>query len=223
MSAVPEEKSVRPASNVPAQGPPCRLGLKGDHGAPDLAHPPDGRFPYHHPRAVHFVSRLHPYCTTTQAPYGPWVQPVTALPAATCGLEEFESHMAKLDDLIAQISDPKLRNQLEAAAVELRRRKKFGLVYEQHIPETTVLSAVDVKKGSVVMIRTEPQNKTRYVVDSLTGPKACISSGDELGSAVTLVDILKEGQCSPKGWKPCQRGSRLSSSVMSSVSPAEVI
>ena len=85
--------------------------------------------------------------------------------------------MSKLDDLISQIGDAKLRVQLEDAARELRARKKFGLVFEQHIPETTVLPDAEVQKGSVVMIRTEPGNGTRYVVDDVAGSAATISSG----------------------------------------------
>jgi adenine-specific DNA-methyltransferase len=97
--------------------------------------------------------------------------------------------MAKLDDLIAQVGDAKLRRQLEEAAVELRRRKKFGLVFEQHIPETTMFPSETVQKGSVVMIRTEPSNKTRYVVDSVTKTKASISAGEEAWT-IPVADLL---------------------------------
>jgi len=97
--------------------------------------------------------------------------------------------VAKLDDLIAQVGDAKLRRQLEEAAVELRRRKKFGLVFEQHIPETTMFPSETVQKGSVVMIRTEPSNKTRYVVESVTKTKASISAGEEAWT-IPVADLL---------------------------------
>jgi adenine-specific DNA-methyltransferase len=97
--------------------------------------------------------------------------------------------MAKLDDLIAQVGDAKLRTQLEEATTELRRRKKFGLVFEQHIPETTVLPDATVRKGSVVMIRTEPANRTRFVVDSIGKKEATISAGDEAWT-IAVDDIL---------------------------------
>lgn len=97
--------------------------------------------------------------------------------------------MAKLDDLIAQIGDAKLRAQLEDAATELRRRKKFGLVFEQHIPETTVLPEAEVRKGSVVLIRTEPGNGTRYAVDDVNGSEATISA-DEEGWTISVDDLL---------------------------------
>lgn len=97
--------------------------------------------------------------------------------------------MAKLDDLIAQVPDAKLRNQLTQAAGELRRRKKFGLVFEQHIPETTVLPDATVRKGSVVLIRTEPANRTRYVVEGVDGTQATITSGEEAWT-LPIRDLL---------------------------------
>ena len=97
--------------------------------------------------------------------------------------------MAELDDLIPQVGDAKLRRQLEEAAVELRRRKKFGLVFEQHMPETTIFPSGTLQKGAVVMIRTEPSNKTRYVVDSVTKAKASISAGGE-ARTLPIADLL---------------------------------
>jgi len=97
--------------------------------------------------------------------------------------------MAKLDDLIAQVGDAKLRSQLEGAASELRRRQKFGLVFEQHIPETTLLPDAEVRKGSVVLIRTESGNGTRYAVDDVTGSEATITAGDE-GWTIAVDDLL---------------------------------
>lgn len=97
--------------------------------------------------------------------------------------------MAKLDELIAQIGDARLHAQMEEAASELRRRKRFGLVFEQHIPETTVLPDAEVRKGSVVLIRTEPGNGTRYAVDDVNGPEATISAGEE-GWIIPAADLL---------------------------------
>ena len=49
--------------------------------------------------------------------------------------------MAKIDDLTQQVSDPRLRRELEAAVAELKKRTRFGLVYESHLPEMTALPA----------------------------------------------------------------------------------
>ena len=49
--------------------------------------------------------------------------------------------MAAIDDLIAQIEDKALRARLKEEADRLRREKKFGLVFEEHLPELTPVYA----------------------------------------------------------------------------------
>ena len=97
--------------------------------------------------------------------------------------------MAKLDDLISQVADNKLRDRLVEAATELRQTKKFGLVFEEHIPETVVLPSAGLRKGSVVVMRTEPANPQRYIIDALSGSAARISAGSEQRE-VALQDLL---------------------------------
>ena len=43
--------------------------------------------------------------------------------------------MSAIHDLIAQISDPPLRERLAAEWASAAREKKFGLVFEDHLPE----------------------------------------------------------------------------------------
>ena len=58
--------------------------------------------------------------------------------------------MAAIDDLISQISDESLRERIRAEIKRANKQKKFGLVYEEHLPESTPLYDVPVKKGSIV-------------------------------------------------------------------------
>ena len=44
--------------------------------------------------------------------------------------------MAQLEDLIQDIADPRLRAQIASEVGKLKARKKFGRVFEQHLPET---------------------------------------------------------------------------------------
>lgn len=43
--------------------------------------------------------------------------------------------MSAIHDLIAQISDTRLRERLAAEWASASREKKFGLVFEDHLPE----------------------------------------------------------------------------------------
>ena len=81
--------------------------------------------------------------------------------------------MARLDDLIAQVSDKSLRQKLESALSDLKRRQRFGLVFEEHIPETTTLLSVPIQPGAIVQKRTDP-GKTLYAVKAVAGAKATI-------------------------------------------------
>lgn len=79
--------------------------------------------------------------------------------------------MALLQDLIKQIDDPALRERIMQETDKLVKQKKFGLVFEEHLPECTPLYDVPIRVGSKVA------QKTGYVSDiytvlSLDGNKA---------------------------------------------------
>jgi hypothetical protein len=76
--------------------------------------------------------------------------------------------MARLDDLIAQVSDQPLRREMEAALATIKRRQRFGLVFEEHIPETSALRGLPIQTGSLVQRRDDPQAKVLYRVTATT-------------------------------------------------------
>lgn len=45
--------------------------------------------------------------------------------------------MAAIHDLLAQIQDEALRERIEKEIDKLSKTKKFGLVFEEHMPECT--------------------------------------------------------------------------------------
>ncbi len=70
--------------------------------------------------------------------------------------------MALLQDLIQQIDDPTLRDRILQETDKLMKQKKFGLVFEEHLPECTPLYDVPIRVGSKVAL------KTGYVSDIYT-------------------------------------------------------
>lgn len=70
--------------------------------------------------------------------------------------------MALLQELIKQIDDPALRDRIMLEMNKLMKQKKFGLVFEEHLPECTPLYDVPVKVGAKVAL------KTGYVSDIYT-------------------------------------------------------
>jgi adenine-specific DNA-methyltransferase len=62
--------------------------------------------------------------------------------------------MAAINDLINQIKDPELRARIQQEVDRMNKQKKFGLVFEEHLPECTPLYDIPVRKGSTVALKT---------------------------------------------------------------------
>ncbi len=67
--------------------------------------------------------------------------------------------MAKIEDLIAQIPDERLKKAIASEVRELKKNKKFGLVFEEHLPETVRLPKLPVKEGELVANKRESGNE----------------------------------------------------------------
>jgi len=71
--------------------------------------------------------------------------------------------MAAIEDLIRQIADARLRDQLATEVAKLKGQKKFGLVFEDHLPELLRLPKAIATVGARV-VRTGDENNVRYRV-----------------------------------------------------------
>ena len=89
--------------------------------------------------------------------------------------------MALLQDLIQQIDDKALRERILQETNKLMKQKKFGLVFEEHLPECTPLYDVPIRVGSKVAL------KTGYVSDIYTVVK--IDGEDVLCDRRVIVDF----------------------------------
>ncbi|MGB5824543.1 MAG: DNA methyltransferase [Proteocatella sp.] len=74
--------------------------------------------------------------------------------------------MALLQDLIQQIDDPDLRDRILKETNKLAKSKKFGLVFENHLPECTPLYDVPIRVGSKVALKNGKVNDF-YVVQEI--------------------------------------------------------
>ena len=83
--------------------------------------------------------------------------------------------MAKIEDLIDEIDDPALRERIAAEVRDLKRTKRFGLVFEEHIPETVSLYGLPIRPGLIVQNRTTPDDLTEYRVLSVENGKATVA------------------------------------------------
>jgi adenine-specific DNA-methyltransferase len=77
--------------------------------------------------------------------------------------------MARLDNLAAQVKDSALREKLQDAIADLKRKQRFGLVFEEHIPEITALLGHQIHRGATVQRREDPNEGVFYRVISVNG------------------------------------------------------
>lgn len=67
--------------------------------------------------------------------------------------------MAAINDLIARIQDPDLRQRIDKEVKELTKQKKFGLVFENHVPEMTLLYDYPISRGCKVIRKSDDNKK----------------------------------------------------------------
>ena len=105
--------------------------------------------------------------------------------------------MAAIDDLIVQIEDKALRERLRMEANRITREKKFGLVFEEHLPELTPIYNAKVRRFSKVALRDGSLEDLWRVLSIRVGEAHCqnISTGETRWIRVdNLVVTLQFGE-----------------------------
>ncbi len=105
--------------------------------------------------------------------------------------------MSVINDLIEQIENPELRNRVQQEVNKLNKQRKFGLVFEEHVPEKTFLYDVPVKRGSFVAKR-DVGAKDLYKVIKIDGENAIcehsVSHEQETIAVDNLVSVAQLGE-----------------------------
>ena len=78
--------------------------------------------------------------------------------------------MAKIEDLIREISDQQLRNEIAREVAALKKHKTFGLVFEEHIPEQVQILSLPVKPGLRVVKRGKSNKDEDWQRDAHRSP-----------------------------------------------------
>lgn len=97
--------------------------------------------------------------------------------------------MAILDELVTQIENPELRARITAEVEKLAKQKKFGLVFEEHLPECTPLWDIPVKAGRKAAIKTGHVNDFYTVLKIEDGVATCLNK-DKSATAEFSVEEL---------------------------------
>ena len=98
--------------------------------------------------------------------------------------------MAAIHELLQQVSDPALREQLEREIKRLSKQKKFGLVFEEHLPECTPLFDIPVKRGAKVALKTGEVSDFYTVLKIADGTALCIKKDQETPVEFPVDDLV---------------------------------
>ncbi len=97
--------------------------------------------------------------------------------------------MATINELIAKIENAELRERIAAEVDKLAKQKKFGLVFEEHLPECTPLYDIPVKKGGKVALKAGKVNDVYTVLKIEDGKALCLNK-DKSETTEFAVDEL---------------------------------
>lgn len=102
--------------------------------------------------------------------------------------------MALLQDLIRQIEDPVLRDRITAETDKLLKQKKFGLVFEEHLPECTPLYEVPVRVGRLVAKKTGYVSNIFLVTKIEEDAATCLNRETRVESVIPLDELVTVAQ-----------------------------
>lgn len=98
--------------------------------------------------------------------------------------------MAAIHELLAQVQDESLRARLEDEINKLSKQKKFGLVFEEHLPECTPLYDIPVRVGASVA-KKDGKVSDMYIVTAINGDIAnCVSKADGETEEIKVADLV---------------------------------
>lgn len=98
--------------------------------------------------------------------------------------------MALLQDLIKQVTDPGLRQRILQEVDKLAKQKKFGLVFEEHLPECTPPYDVPIKKGRKVALKNGKVNDIYIVMDIKGNAAVCEHRVNHERKEIALDDLV---------------------------------
>lgn len=98
--------------------------------------------------------------------------------------------MAAIDDLITQIEDEALRDRLRAEVDRLVKEKKFGLVFEEHLPELTSIHSAPVHQGSHVARRGASLTDVWRVLSVDEGQALCLNQASGKRKQMSNDDLV---------------------------------
>lgn len=104
--------------------------------------------------------------------------------------------MAAIDQYIERIPNTELQEQIREEVARLTKKKRFGLVYENHLPDNVLMPEVTIRRGTKVTLRGNTPNDV-YEVQEIEGDNAVcrhlVSFADKIFPLGDLVAVAQRG------------------------------
>lgn len=98
--------------------------------------------------------------------------------------------MAILDELVTQIENPDLRERIATEVEKLAKQKKFGLVFEEHLPECTPLWDIPVKAGRKAALKTGQVSDFYTVLKIEDGVATCLNKDKSATAEFPMEELV---------------------------------
>lgn len=97
--------------------------------------------------------------------------------------------MAAIDQYIERIPNTELQEQIREEVARLTKKKRFGLVYENHLPDNVIMPEVTIRRGTKVTLRGNTPNDV-YEVQDIEKDNAVCRNLASLEDKTFLLDDL---------------------------------
>lgn len=102
--------------------------------------------------------------------------------------------MAAIDQYIERIPNHELQEQIKDEVARLTKKKRFGLVYENHLPDNVIMPEVTIRRGTKVTLRDNTPNDV-YEVQEIEGDNAVCRHLDSFADKIfPLGDLVAVAQ-----------------------------
>ncbi len=96
----------------------------------------------------------------------------------------------EIDVLLSRVEDPSLRADLRTQFDRAASKRRFGLVFEDHLPERVRLPDHPIRSGVNVVPRADPDDNDIRHVTRVRNGKATLLAGDETTEQVAVDELV---------------------------------
>lgn len=103
--------------------------------------------------------------------------------------------MAAIDQYIERIPNTELQEQIREEVARLTKKKRFGLVYENHLPDNVLMPEVTIRRGTKVALRGNTPNDVYEVQDIEKDNAVCRNLASLEDKTFLLDDLVAVALC----------------------------